>query len=285
MAQYKGLDIPVSIIGPGSQVSQDDDVLDYMSMPNDMSVFNAPVLMDYELENYPEAALVIQKLTDVLNGFTEKTKTTTIDFSHIAKNDIDFINKFLGEGEVAIIFNEDKVQYRVQETVLAGVWRIMGNDNGTIIQSFEVGNYPKFIATHTFKHANLNLNIPEVPIEGTINAPSLLTELSDKSFCWLHGDDPHVVNLTLLPQSPEDLEMLNNFLMIGPTLVLSRGYGSCRVSSTMLKNVWWVQYFNSDDKLILNTIEVVDIPVVIQASQEDIEDSQERLIEMIDSVL
>jgi hydrogenase-1 operon protein HyaF len=48
--------------------------------------------------------------------------------------------------------------------------------------------------------------------------------------------------------------------------------------------VWWVQYFNSDDRLILNSIEVVDFPLVIQAAIEDLEDSAVRIREMMESV-
>jgi hydrogenase-1 operon protein HyaF len=62
---------------------------------------------------------------------------------------------------------------------------------------------------------------------------------------------------------------------------LSRGYGNCRITSTRLANVWWVQYFNSMDKMILNTIEVVDIPEVARAAKEDFEESAERLGEWL----
>jgi len=167
---------------------------------------------------------------------------------------------------------------------LAGVWRIAGNEHGKITHSIEVGYTPSIVIDKTFATANQTIKLPEKMPEGTINAPSLLTELSEKSFHWKTGDEAHIVNLTLLPQSPEDLDMLGEYLQEGPTIFLSRGYGSCRVSSTQLKNVWWVQYFNSEDKLILNTLEVSDVPIVTQASQEDIVDSQVRMQEMVDSV-
>jgi hydrogenase-1 operon protein HyaF len=56
------------------------------------------------------------------------------------------------------------------------------------------------------------------------------------------------------------------------------------VTSTHLKYTWWVQYFNSEDKLILNTLEVVDVPIVTQASLEDIQESSQRINEMVESV-
>jgi len=42
-----------------------------------------------------------------------------------------------------------------------------------------------------------------------------------------------------------------------------------------------VQYFNSMDQLILNTLEVVQVPEAALAAREDYEDSIERLKEWI----
>jgi hydrogenase-1 operon protein HyaF len=41
------------------------------------------------------------------------------------------------------------------------------------------------------------------------------------------------------------------------------------------------QYFNSDDTLILNTLEVSDVPSVACAAMEDLADSAERLGEIL----
>ena len=95
------------------------------------------------------------------------------------------------------------------------------------------------------------------------------------------GSETHVVNLTLLPVTPEDLDYLVVHLGGGPVTILSRGYGNCRISSTALPHTWWVQYFNSMDQLIRNTIEVDDVPVVALAAPEDLEDSIVRLREWV----
>lgn len=69
---------------------------------------------------------------------------------------------------------------------------------------------------------------------------------------------------------------------MGDTIILSRGYGNCRVSSTRTNNVWWVQYYNSQDAMILNSIEIINVPEVVCAAQEDIDDSAERVAEVMD---
>lgn len=63
----------------------------------------------------------------------------------------------------------------------------------------------------------------------------------------------------------------------------SRGYGTCRVLSTGIRNVWSVQFFNAMDTVILDTLEVGGVPTVAIAANEDFEDSAERLQEMIEA--
>ena len=92
----------------------------------------------------------------------------------------------------------------------------------------------------------------------------------------------HAINLTLLPCTDEDIEFLTRKLGGGPAVILSRGYGNCRITSTATRNVWWVQYFNSQDKLILNSIEMARVPEVACAAKEDIEDSADRIREILE---
>ena len=64
--------------------------------------------------------------------------------------------------------------------------------------------------------------------------------------------------------------------------ILSRGYGNCRISSTGTRHVWWVQYFNSQDRTILNSLEITAVPSVACAAPEDITDSAQRLEEIME---
>jgi len=85
-----------------------------------------------------------------------------------------------------------------------------------------------------------------------------------------------------LPCTDEDMEYLVATLGSGPAVILSRGYGNCRITSTGTRNIWWVQYFNSQDTLILNSLEVSQVPEVACAASEDIEDSKNRLDEILE---
>jgi len=90
-----------------------------------------------------------------------------------------------------------------------------------------------------------------------------------------------VINLTLFPMTPDDHAVLTQALPVGPVAMISRGFGNCHVTSTGLRDVWRVQYFNNMNTLILNTIEVVDVPDVVLAAVEDLTDTRERLADLV----
>jgi hydrogenase-1 operon protein HyaF len=191
------------------------------------------------------------------------------------------LNQTMGEGEVSITVRGSG-QFRIQETVFAGVWRIheYATDGRLIGDTIMACAIPPMVKQWALDGVSLECPIPE-KTPGIMNALSVLAEILGKAKTFKAGDGAHVVNLTLLPMSPEDMNCLTMALGVGAVTILSRGYGNCRITSTMVPNVWWVQYFNSMDTLILNTIEVSDMPEVALASREDYEDSIERLGEWL----
>jgi rubredoxin len=80
------------------------------------------------------------------------------------------------------------------------------------------------------------------------------------------GREPHVINLSLLPLSAGDIAHLDSQLGAGRVLILSRGYGNCRITNTRLAHTWRVTYFNSTDIIILDTLEVCRVPEVACAA-------------------
>ena len=195
------------------------------------------------------------------------------------------MNQTLGEGEVSILYAGPQV-VRLQETQLAGIWRvqIQSDTEGLLSDLLEVADIPGLVRATSFLGARDQAEQRGELPAGVFNAPSILVELNDKVLSYRSGDEAHVVNLTLLPQTEQDLAYLDERLGTGPMSILSRGYGNCRIIATELNRVWWVQHFNSEEKLIVNTLEVVDIPTAALAAQEDIEDSTERLAEILDAL-
>ncbi len=270
--------------GPGSQpADMDGETLDYMEMPRDMATFIPPVAPEPEdIVGMEAGKQKLEDLLDILRLFKAGMPATILELDDLAKEDLGLVNQILGEGEVSIVCGN---HIQAQEAVLPGVWRVVHfSDDGSISQdTIEVAAYPDAVRNNVFKDAQTAVaGIDATLSEGVFNAPSLLSEIADKQENYQPGDDVHSINLTLLPHTEEDLVYLASKLGKGKAIVLSRGYGNCRVSSTNTKNVWWVQYYNSQDALILNSIEIIDIPEVVCAAQEDLEDSADRLNEILE---
>ncbi len=281
----KKIDIPVVTVGPGSQPPDEDGAaLAFMQLPDDMATFSAPVIPEpEEITGLDKALELTGELLNLLKNHQPEDKAGVIDLTGLDEKNRQFFDQLLGEGEVSVQCGGD-INALIQESVLAGVWRVQYTDGQSqvIRDTVEVAIVPGIVSDLTFQNAqqNLaakNLNIPE----NVYNAPPLLVEISDKLPAYQPGDEPHVINLSLLPHTEEDILFLVEHLGIGPIVILSRGYGNCRISSTATRNVWWVQYYNSQDTLILNTLEISKVPEVACASVEDIEDSAKRLQEIL----
>ncbi|MGC2166944.1 MAG: hydrogenase expression/formation protein [Gallionella sp.] len=278
----KAFPIPVVAVGPGSQ-PEEDESLQYMPLPSAMMTFALPVINEEADSSVMAAAcnVVAQlkaKMEAVLLG---SSQVPAIELLDMEPEVVRLLNQTMGEGEVSIAVRGSG-QYRIQETVFAGVWRVheFASDGRLISDVLMACAIPPMVRRWALDGVSLECKVPETAA-GLMNAPAVLTEIMGKSEAFKAGDGAHVVNLTLLPMSPEDLICLTQTLGVGAVTILSRGYGNCRITSTKLPNVWWVQYFNSMDTLILNTIEVSDVPEVALAAQEDFEDSIERLGEWL----
>jgi hydrogenase-1 operon protein HyaF len=282
----KKIDIPVVVVGPGSQpIEEDGGVLETPKSPGEMNVYSMPDLSDMEgLDNLDDGMRVLQETETILNNYKVGSKPDAQSLDDLSEDDLDLVNQVLGNGEVSIVYNGD-VQMQIQESVLAGLWRIQHIDQDGQVNKdlIEVADVPSVVREAAFIHTTMPVaaDRSELP-EGVLNAPPLIVEICDKVNAFTPDSEPHVINLSLLPQTEEDLAYINDQLGVGPVTILSRGYGNCRITSTNTPNVWWVQYFNSDDTNILNTIEISEVPAVACAAQEDIEDSAERLHDILE---
>ncbi|MCA0043216.1 hydrogenase expression/formation protein [Celeribacter litoreus] len=270
--------LPPMGFGPGSQVEEGED-LEYMDMPQDMRTYSLHVPEMDEMGDVSAALEMMEQISRACAVAAETGIGETFDLSGLNAENRALMAETMGAGEVAM-----KVRgipaVAVQESVFAGVWGLKAAG----VDKIEVGRVPDLAqsrAHEPFRPALLN-DAPRTV--GVVNAPSLLVELIDKSKTYTLGDVPHVVNLTLLPHTEEDLAWLAQALGQGATEVLSRGYGNCRVTATALPYVWRVQFYNSMDTLILDTFEVTDMPEVALAAKEDLEDSAERVKEVLEAI-
>ena len=276
----KPFTIPVVGIGPGSQPADDPPQL--LDLPRDISGFVMPQVPETDdRAHFDEARDLIRQVVEAMAG--DAGVPARLELTDLAPPTIDLLNQMLLEGEVSALLTSPRGTVKIQETNFAGVWRLLHySAGGELVHDFlEICPVPEAILRFARESSQERLNLPAAP-EGVMNSPSVLVELQEQAARYRAGDTPHVINLTLLPLSPQDLAHLESSVPAGPVAILTRGYGKCRVSSTALRHVWRVQYFNTMNTLILNTFEVVDIPEVVQAAAEDLEDSRDRLRELLE---
>ena len=278
-------DAPI-VVGPGSQPAEEDGRQLHYPMPDgDMSTFSAPRIPEpEEIEGREAAIALLHELQARLAGYDVGQPPLVLPLHGLDAANLALVDQLLGNGEVSATCH-GALEARIQESVLAGVWRVQYLDGkGDVARDvIEIAAIPGLIREASFDGAAGQLGLDEAEIPDAVyNAPPLLAEIDAQLARHTPGRLPHVINLSLLPHSNEDIEFLSATLGSGPVVILSRGYGNCRISSTATRHVWWVQYFNSQEILILNTLEISEVPAVACAAQEDIDDSAQRLLEILE---
>lgn len=266
---------PLLTLGPGSQ--PEEDALQYLPMPSGMRTYHAPELPEAEAAVGLEGARrLLRAMLAALDGRRPEDPPTSLDVWDLAPADLKLLDQVLGEGEVSAVVQAPGGQVRIQESVFAGVWRLRryDADDRLLADWLEVADVPETICQQTGRP----MAPPPPPGPGLASAPALLAEIAERA----GRPEPHVINLSLLPFGPADGHYLDAALGRGAVSILSRGYGNCRITATAVDRVWWVQYFNSQDALILNTLEIADVPEVARAAREDLEDSRERFAEVLE---
>lgn len=282
----KPFPIPVvGAVGPGSQA--EDETLEYISMPQGMAAYQPPSLP--EPQEMHEHVGAVQALQQVLLALGEVSTaapgpTQQVSLGTLAASDMKLVSQVLGEGEVSaqVMGADGQAMVTIQESVFAGVWRVLERlDDGAVRDYVEVGAIPQVLRATAQVDGAQPVRAAEPAPAAAMNAPTILVELEEQRRRWHAGQVAHVVNLSLLPMGPDDIAYMDHRLGTGRVLILSRGYGNCRITNCTVPNTWRVVYYNSADTVILNSVEVVDVPEVACAAAEDLRDSHERLHEVL----
>jgi hydrogenase-1 operon protein HyaF len=233
-------------------------------------------------EQCPRAMALLEQLTTALAGQKADSASRVFRLDDLSPLERKLVTDVFGEGEVSgVVALPDGSVAQIQESVLAGLWRIrLDNGEQDPPQEYvEVGAIPELVL-----RAASDLTDPDfaltAPPDGAMNVMPVLAEIRERAQAHRPGDRAQIINFTLLPMSPVDMTFLQQTLRNGPIQLTSSGYGSCRVLATGTRHVWSVQFFNAMDTILLDTLEVGGVPVVAAAADEDFEDSAERLTEI-----
>lgn len=276
-------DIPIVTIGVGSQPAEEDgQALSYIDMPRDMAKYQRPWIPDPEdVAGLAGAREAMAWLRRALDGYGGASDSFIANLNPLDDESRDLVNQILGEGEVSVTCS-GAVRARTQESVLAGVWRTlyMDEDDKVSYDLLEVGDVPHTVRMPGGLSRAIDASDTDASPE-VANALPILVELRSHLEHYERTGKPYAINLSLLPLSETELEFLDQRLGRGPVDMLSRAYGKCQIISTLTPNAWWVRYYNAMGTLILNTLEVADVPHVAAAAPEDIRDSKVRLEEIL----
>jgi hydrogenase-1 operon protein HyaF len=280
----KDFPIPVRSIGPGSQPGEDAE-LDYIDMPRGMNTFQMPRVPEKaDTAALTQARDVLARYLAALEKWNPDLEAhgPVAEMAGVSPAALVITNQMLGEGEVGIQITGAR-RISIQESVFTGLWRCCEVDaQGLLLRDWlEAAAVPQIVIDAARAGAAPKLAEVECP-PGAMNSPALIAEISSQLLERQPGARAHQINLTLFPMTTDDHALLERALPVGPVAMMSRGFGNCRVTSTLTRDVWRVQYFNAMNTLILNTIEVVEMPEVALASTEDLADTRERLAELID---
>lgn len=285
----------MSGLGPGSQPEDDDIVLTKFAttrLAKDDSEFAIArqadplaTLDSEELEHCRDALELALRIADDLGQLKPGDRQPVYDVSGLDETNQKVLKEVLGEGEVSILIHAP-VEDQITESVLAGVWRVRELDaDGNIRHDYvEIGEVPARVR-HAIEVATVDRFQPGTPPEGAMNVMPVLSEISARSARYKLGQRNHVISFSLLPMTEQDQSHLQSVLGRGPVHITSRGYGRCRVLSTGVRHVWAVQFFSASDEVVLDTVEIGDVPEAARAAKEDFEDSSVRMREIAEAYL
>jgi hydrogenase-1 operon protein HyaF len=226
-------------------------------------------------------AALLPALAAALSAQRADARGKLFDITEYGADDRKLIAEVLGEGEVGgVALLPGGVTAQIAESVFAGLWRVRFTDaSGALVADYlEVGAIPEAVR-EAARAAASDFPIGEPP-EGAMNVLPVLAEIRDRMAAWAPGEPAHVINFSLLPMTPEDMAFLQATLGQGPVRLASRGYGQVRAVATAARGVWSVQYTNTMDTVVLDTLEIGDVPAVAVAADEDFADSSVRLGEI-----
>jgi len=275
-------DIPVRVVGPGSQPDAEADAPKYIDMPRDMSRYDAPQVPEPNaVQHLLGAREAMTWLQAALKAYSADNENACANLNALDEQNRELVNQILGEGENCVTY-AGVVRASVQESVLAGVWRSLyyDEDDQIAVDTIEVGAVPQLVSAPFGNARAVDPSEDEHSAEFP-NAMPILIELADRAARYENDGSKHSINLTLLPLSVPELEYLDARLGRGPVDILSRAYGKCQVISTLTPNVWWVRFYNSMGTLILNSLEISAVPDVVAAAPEDLLDSADRLSDIL----
>lgn len=279
-----------------------------LPVSNDTFLYpDAPYLRDKNA--IKDGLSLLKNIHHALLMFNEESKYNQFDLGALNTLSREFIDEIFETGDIkaTVQLNSGDINHiEVHQSVMAGVWRIKHfNHLGKVGADYlEIATFPSAILSKCYALKNKesfdksfelpsrnrsrkpSCESPEKPSQekfgqtlsldiilqnsDSFDKYALIAELNQRGEQFSASDEPFVINLTASCINDDELTSLEAQLDIGEVTMLSTVYGNCMINATSCMNTWWIKYFDAYDRVILNTLEVVDIPSIAKASYKDI---------------
>lgn len=275
------------VLAPFEGSDEGGDALRLLGLPASSSMMGVRDLPSTE-DAGPAVHEELSRIRDALSAAVGNGRSWRRRIDGLRADDRKVLIDALGHGEVSVVIAgaEGEGEAQILETILPGVWvgRATLPDGTTGSEWVEVGDAPRVLRELALSRPRPDLRVDVLtPPRGTMNVMSVLSEVRDRAAGWTPGTPNHVMNFTLFPMTPADSAFLAKVIGESGVRVASGGYGAARVVMTGIRHVWAVQYLNGLGDVILDTLEIGDLPDAVVASPEDFEDSAERLTDMMEA--
>lgn len=278
---------PEGVLAPFEGADEMGGALRLLGLPTAKGLVSARDVRAGE-EAAPVVYETLAKIAGALKAAAETGRAWRLRVDGLSETDRAMLFDALGQGEVSVVIagGAGEGDAQIVETVLPGVWigRAEDTDGKMGAEWIEVGDAPRALREAAAQRpgAELALEALSAP-RGAMNVMSVLAETRDRALSWQPDVPNHVMNFTLFPMTPADSAFLAKALGEVGVRIASGGYGAARVIMTAVRHVWAVQYLNGLGDVILDTLEIGDVPDAVLASREDFEDSAARLGDMLEA--
>jgi hydrogenase-1 operon protein HyaF len=230
-----------ALVGPGSQPEDFDGAkLDYMIMPDEMRVFSMATIPERdEAEDHAEG---IGGRCDPrrTRWWAREGGTASVDFPILRLPTLPLSTSCWAKGK-SRSFAEPRFRRRNRFWPGCGACA-RRQRTARAVPTGGHRRFPRGFVEQAFADAQDEARMPDKAIEGVFNAPALIAEINAHVPGTETRAQPHVINLSLLPHTEGDLTFLEAALGQGDLIILSRGYGNCRIRSTGTRHCWWVLF-------------------------------------------
>ncbi|WPL19174.1 hypothetical protein Thiowin_04281 [Thiorhodovibrio winogradskyi] len=258
-----------------------------------------------DIADCPPAIDVLEQLRVGLARSIAGRRAQPLSIASLSADAHALVIEALGDGEIRAELDATEAHPRalLTETSLTGVWRwrLFDPAGGLLADVLEPGDCPTPMYERPFQAARNRIDWPRDSSEDSMDAVAVLAELdtyldlqpdSDAGIqantrrLDINGakDLSHSVNLSMLPQNPAAMALIERCLGQGPARMINLGYGRCQIEATSVRPIWRLRHFNSSGRLLLDSIEISPIPSVVLATTQDLTDSHERLGQLLAAI-